>query len=104
MLQRFSLVTQVAVGTSVSASKTIEFRSFGAGQVFVPVGSAITVLTWYGSYDGITFLPIQDGNGNAVISTVSAGNCCLIPAACFACAFLRATDPTGGTINLSLKA
>jgi hypothetical protein len=111
MLQRSCPIATLYCGTSAAASLVgttgaagkVDFRNFSGGQVYVPAGSSITSLTWYGSHDGVTFLPVQDGAGNAVVSTVAAGYSCLIPASCFACAFLLAVGNAAGTINLSIK-
>ncbi len=103
-LQRF---TDTLSGFAVPASATgngFAFGSSSAGQVRIPSGSPITSLTWYsGDTRGGPWYPVQDGAGNGVTSTVAAGNSCLIPAACFACAFLLAVGNSAGTMNLDLK-
>ena len=108
MLLRFCTITNVRADTTVADSTSFDFRNFSGGMVFVPAGSGITVLTWYGSHDGITFLPIEDGSGTAVTSTFSssaaAAKACLIPAACFAAAFLKIKATTeDGLVDISLK-
>ena len=108
MFQRTCTIVTATADTAVAASTVIPFGNFAGGQVFVPTGSSITALTWYGSHDGTTFLPIEDGAGNAVTSIFSssaaAAKSCLIPAACFGCAFLKAVaSGAAGTIYLSLK-
>jgi hypothetical protein len=99
-----AIIPGVTVGTTAAASTGFNNKNFAGGMVYVPAGSSITSLAWYGSSDGILFYPIYDGAGNAVTSTVAASECCLIPAACFASAFLKAVDAAGGTISVSLKA
>lgn len=93
----------IAVDTTAAACDPIPFADYAGGQVYVPAGSSLTSLTWYGSGDNATFYPVQDGLGNAVTSTVAASMCCLIPAACFACLFLKAVGNAAGTIAISLK-
>ena len=93
----------VTVGTSADTSQSIPFQNSSGGQVHVYAGSSLTALTWYASVDGVLFLPVQDGQGNAVASIVSAGISCLIPASCFSCAFLKAVGNAAGSIDLALK-
>jgi hypothetical protein len=102
-MQRNTLITKVAVGTVVADSAKIPFGNHSGGQVYVPSGSTITTITWYGSHDGVTFTEIQDGSNNAIVSLISASLNCAIPAACFACAFLKAVGDAAGTIDISLK-
>ncbi|MCE5269643.1 MAG: hypothetical protein LLG00_17330 [Planctomycetaceae bacterium] len=110
MLQRLSLTTNlVVVGTAVEASKSIGFRSFAGGHVHLPTNqTGISKLSWYASWDDVTFFPVYDGAGNPVTTTIAAGTCCLIPAACFACAYLKAVAigaaDTGGAVVVTLKA
>ena len=105
MLQRYSALQRgVTIGTTPAASQSFDFRNFSAGMVHVPAGSALTTLTWYAACDvGEPFLPVQNGLGVAVTSTVSAGMACLIPAACFGAAILLAVGDAAGTVDLSLK-
>ena len=102
-LQRSTVVAGITVGTTVGDSMAIPYSNYAGGSVFIPSDSSITVLTWYGSYDGVTYLAVQDGFSNPVLSNVGASVCCLIPAACYAMRFVKATDPIGGVINVSLK-
>jgi hypothetical protein len=102
-LHRVCDILLVTIGTTVAGSSPISYTAYAGGQVFVPAGSSITTLVWYGSHDGVTYLAVQDGAGNAITSSIAASKNCLIPAACFACAFLKATGNEAGTINLSLK-
>jgi hypothetical protein len=103
-LQRYSdQFFTVPVTNSSATSAPIDFSSYAAGQVEVPAGSGLTLLTWYSSTDGKTFVPVQDGTGGAATSVVSASMSCLIPAACFACRYLMAVGNTSGNINLNCK-
>ena len=106
MLQRLcSIINEVAVDTTAAACDAIPFSNFAGGMVYVPAtaGASITGLTWYASHDGITYLAVYDGAGVAVTTTIAHSKCCLIPAACFGAAFLKAVGNAAGTIILSLK-
>jgi hypothetical protein len=103
-LQRNSSTNnEITVGTTVADSDAIQYQNYAGGQVFVPTGSSITSLTWYSSYDGITYTAIYDGGGTSVTTTIVAAENCPIPDECFACPFLKAIDAAGGTIVVSLK-
>ena len=96
--------TAQIVGFSVPASAAgtgLAFGSASAGQVRVPAGSSITSLTWY-SGDTISgpWYAIQ----TSAVSTIAASQSDLIPASCFACAFLLPVGNAAGTINIDLKA
>ena len=102
-IQRFCVTTEFTAPSS-AAGNGFNFGSSSAGQVRVPSGSSITSLTWYcGDTVGGPWYAVQDGSGNAVTSTIAAGNSCLIPAACFACHWLLPVGNAAGTINLDLK-
>ena len=96
-------------GFSVPASaagKGILFGSYSSGEVRVPSTSALVgPLTWY-SGDALygPWYPCQDGAGNAVTSTIAAGNACLIPVNCFGCKYILPVAATAGLINIDLKA
>jgi len=96
-------ISSVTVGTTSDASESVPFQDFAGGCVYVPAASSITVLTWYASYDDKTYFALQDGFGSAIATAVTAEKCCPIPEECFGCSFLKATDPVGGSIYVSLK-
>ena len=110
MFQRTCSPTAATIATTLAVATAIPFRNYSGGQVYLGSASAITGIAWHGSYDGVTFTPIYDGKGNAVTSTIAAGSAgenCLIPAACFACAFLKGigtfSSGTSEVVNMSLK-
>ena len=93
----------IAVDTTAAACDPIPFADYAGGQVYVPTGSSITSLAWYSSPDNATYTPVYDGLGNACSSTIAASENCPIPAACFACMFLKAVGNAAGIIAISLK-
>jgi hypothetical protein len=110
LISRESRTLQAQIGTS---APTVGFSlsNFAGGSVFFPA-SGITQLTWYGSIDGKTYVPVGDGAGNGVTTTPtevagSYASCPLIPAVCFALPFLACyasgAGDTGGVIGLGLK-
>jgi hypothetical protein len=103
MFERFYESASVTVGTAAASSTAFGYKEFSGGEVLVPVGSSITVLTWYGSDDGVTYYALVDGFGVAIQSIVTAGQGCPIPDECFSNAFLKATDPVGGAVKVSRK-
>ena len=84
-MSRNTVPTSVAVGTTEPTSDRIPYENHAGGQVYVPAGSSITLLTWYGSDDGKTFYALYDGAANAVKSSgLAATYSCPIPDECFA--------------------
>ena len=103
-MTRNTEVLKFTMGTAVANSTTIPFGNYAGGQVYVPAGSAITALAWYGSPNGETWTPVYDGAGSPATSIIAAGQNCLIPAACFASSSLRGVASGGaGTVFISLK-
>ena len=107
MLQRLCDQTALAVTNAIGTTQAIPFANFAGGMVQNPTGSVITALTWWASYNGVTYLALQDGAGSAITSTVAAAKCVPIPAACFGARFLKAVGTfsagTSDTIYLSRK-
>jgi hypothetical protein len=99
-----TVLSKIAVGTTVGASDSIPFADYAGGEVYIPAASSITTLTWWGSDDGVTYYAIQDGAGTAVQSIdLAASEACPIPDECFGCAYLRAVGNAAGTVKLTLK-
>lgn len=112
-------VNNVAVGTTLPASAEIELEGYGSGTVFIPVGSAITTLTWNGAQQAAdqpagpqgpanaqTYLPLYDATlagGLAQAQTVAAGHAVQIPPAVFGCAAVKIVGNAAGTVSISLK-
>jgi len=104
-MQRFTIPSvPTDIGATLAASEVIDLRSFGGGMVHILSGVGLTTLTWYSctTSDG-TFLPVQDGVGTAVTSTVAPSQACMIPAACFASAFLKAVGNVAAVADVTLK-
>jgi hypothetical protein len=94
----------VAVTNSEATTGKIGYHGCAGGEVYVPAGSALTLLTWYASWDDSgTFVAAQDGAGNAVTSTVAASVAVPIPAPLFGARCLKAVGNDTGTINVTLK-
>jgi len=98
--------TFAALGLTASLTTTpeIDTTEVAGGCVLVPSGSPLTTLTYYGARQpGATYGAIQDGSGNAVTSSVSAGNGYPIPDACFGYGSLKIVANAAGTVDLSFK-
>lgn len=106
--QRYSTsIDAVAVKDAVSGSDAISFADFETGRVHVPVGSALTTLTWHASLsrDG-AYLAARDGSNNPVTSTVTAGCSYAFPAALLGARFIKITGNVAGdgaVVGVTLK-
>jgi hypothetical protein len=109
-LQRFTDTSACTVPASTSlvgsgpytytTTPGINFGSSSAGQVRVPTGSSISSLTWYcGDSINGPWYPCN----SAPVTTISAGQSDLIPAACFGAHWLLPVGNAAGSINLDLK-
>lgn len=95
---------------SASTTARIPFGAAAGGVVIVTgVTSTPATLTWYviGSAEG-TLIPLQDGVGSAVTTTVASTNSYInaypIPDAAFGAQFIAAVTNAGSlTVTLSVK-
>ena len=95
----------VTVDTSVAICDEIPFYNDITGEIVVPTGSSITLITWHvAEKEGGTFVPAQTEAGVAVTQTVGAGKAYPIPAALMGAQVLKAQGNASGTIHVSTKA
>jgi len=110
-IERTSLQTQsLAITASSSTTARIPYRDHAGGMLIVTgvTSTPASVAWWVGSSAEATLVPLQDGAGNAVTTTISSSNSYLnaypIPDACFGAPFLAAVANTGSiTAILNLK-
>lgn len=98
-------VGAITIDASAAADSTaIEYGDVSGGTVLVPAGSSLTTLTWY-VYDDTAdaWYALQDGEGAAVTTTVSASVAVPIPDQCYGSVTIAATGNAGGTIYVNLK-
>ena len=103
-IDRFSSpMPGLVIGTTPAASTAINLQHLAGGTLECPTGSALTLLTWYSSIDGKTWRALQDGAGTAITTQVGSAVAVAIPVTCFGCAYITATDPVGGAVDVNLK-
>jgi hypothetical protein len=124
MANRISYFSRAILGVSITASSTttqeITFvRAGGPGYIFVPSGSNLTSLTFYGApwtltddegvgqSTGYTYLALYGPDllygiavGSALSITVAAGKAYPIPSVLFGCRGVKIVGNTTGTIDL----
>jgi hypothetical protein len=94
----------VTAHTTVADATQIEYESYAGGEVYIPTGSSLTLLTWHSSEKkDSTYIPAYDEDGVAVTQIVSAPGAYPIPTALFACAMLKIEGDAVGAVVLSLK-
>ena len=110
-IERLSGVTgSYTITNSTSSTARIPFGSSAGGVLIVTgVTSTPATLTWYviGSAEG-TLIPLQDGAGSAVTTTIASTNSYVnaypIPDAAFGAQFIAATANAGSlTAQFSVK-
>ena len=84
---------------SNATTPEIDVTNFAAGQVHVPTGSSITLLTYYAAPEkGGTYLPLQTAAGAAVTQTVAQTKAYDLPAQIAGCRFIRIVADAGGAV------
>ncbi len=118
---KFKPAAQLSLTTSLGTTPPIPMEGFAGGTIYIPSGSPITTLTWYGSprdsssqdpltpasntQPAPTFYPLHtnDSLDTAETLTVSAGNCYNLPADVFGFGALKITVNSAGQVELSMK-
>jgi hypothetical protein len=96
--------TSLALTTSLATTPAIDNSHSSGGGIGVPAGSPITSLTFYAAvWPGNSYNALQDGNGNAVVLTVAAGNAYPLPAACVGFGGLKIIPNAAGPVDVALK-
>lgn len=104
MISRQSwMLNTVAVDTALADAERIDMQESAGGTIFVPTGSSLTSLAFYGSHDGTTFLALYDSSNAAVTRTVAAARAYALPDECFGCRFLKLVGNADGVVNMSIK-
>ena len=114
-IQRETFDTAVALTTDSATTPTISFQKAVAGTVHIPVGSTITLLTWYSGYTApatsaaaeaaTVFTAAFDSAATplAVTQVVAAGQSYPIPVALAGSRFLRIKGNAAGTVYITWK-
>lgn len=94
----------LSLTTSTSTTALLTYKDFASGSILIPSGSAITTLTYnVCATDNGTFVPMQDGAGAAVTTTVAASSAYPIPVALNGAAFIKITVNSAGVVNYTVK-
>ena len=97
------VLTSVAITDDIATTAEINFRGFRKGVVYVPNGSSVTGLTWYGSAtEGGDFEAMHDGS-SAITSTVAADRAVPLPSGLEGVAYLKRVGNAAGTVKMSLQ-
>ena len=110
-IERLSITTgSYTLTTSTSSTARLPFVAHAGGVMIVTgVTSTPATLTWYVSTSNEgTLVPLQDGAGSAVTTTVASTNSYInaypIPDAAFGAQFIAATTNAGTlTVQFSVK-
>lgn len=111
---------KVALTTALATTPQHAMQEYVGGTVYIPAGSTITTLTFYGASnpssdgEGIpaantasgvaqSFYQLYNSSGSAQSLTVAAGNCYALPADIFGFGALKIVADAVGSVELSLK-
>lgn len=98
-----SSISVVADAEDIGDATAVDLRDYDGALIFIPSDSSITSLTWYASYDGITYSPLKDSSDEAVTQTVTAGSAIHIHPSCNVAPLLKAVGDAADTINVCIK-
>lgn len=99
----YSRNEEYSLNTAVSTTPEIQFGEAEYGTVYVPAGSSINSLAFYGAPEPSgTFLPLYVTT-TAQTLTVAAGRAYAFPDACKGCRSLKIVVNAAGTVDISVK-
>lgn len=95
---------EVALTTAENTSPIICYGGVRAGAVYVPNGSSVTTLTFWGSHDGVTFEAAYTNAGTpaAITLTVAADRATRLPEL-QGFKYIKAVSNAAGTVNFTLQ-
>jgi hypothetical protein len=115
----YRTLKKITLQTTLGATPEIPMGQWSSGSIYIPVGSPITTLTFFGAPraqadpDPDTPAPLPNppptyyalftGAGAAVTLTVAAGNCYTLPPDCNSLGALKITANVAGQVELVLK-
>jgi hypothetical protein len=96
------VIESLAVGTSLTASRSVSLRGYNGGLISVPAGSSITSIKYYISpTETGTYLPLYSG-GSQISTTVAAERVFALDSAIKGAAFLKLKGDATGSVDLHL--
>jgi len=105
----------IALTTLLATSPDIPMADFASGTIYIPTGSGIGTLTFYGARgvpgeslsNGLTYTPtytqMYDATNTVVSISVTAGRNYPIPDQAFGYGCMRIVVDVAGTVDISLK-
>lgn len=116
---QFKLISQLALTDTLGTTPDIPFEEFVGGTIYIPAGSPITTLTFFGSprqkgdndpvksaFDpdtALVYYALTNSIGVAVTLTVGAGKCYNLPTDIFGFGSMKITVNSNGVAELSKK-
>lgn len=96
-----------ALSNVLANTPAVPFTGYAGAVLLLPAAYASTSIEVYTSdSDTGTFVPLYSADGNQVTLTVGASRAVTLPAACYACRYLKlktSADDTSRTVTLSRK-
>lgn len=99
IMREWGVNSSLAMNTTVASGDTLDIRGFAGASILIPTG--VTSLAYYACDTATgTFLPLYDANGTQVTQTVVADRWYDMPAAIFACGFIRIVPNTNAVATV----
>jgi hypothetical protein len=96
-------IFNIAVGPTLGQCDPIYFAKAGVGGLIVPEGVSMSLIRWYGSFDGVNYYYINKEDGTNATTAIDPPQAAVIPAACSGFPYLKALGDQIGHIHVCLK-
>lgn len=103
VIQRHCVHQTLAIGTTAAASTAIDWSDSAGGTMEIPANETYVTLTFYSSYDGVTYLPVYDSANAALTRTVAHTRAYAIPDELFGSKWIKIVGNAAGAMKLTVK-
>ncbi len=92
----------IVVDTVLADSTSVSFSDIEptSAKLFIPTGSGLTLLTFHGSYDNASFVPLYTSANVAVTMAVAQTRTYDLPAQVRECLYWKAIGNVDGVVHL----
>lgn len=105
--RKADLLAEIALSNVLEDTPAIPFSAYAGAVLILPGSYASTSIQVYTAADDAdTFVPLFAADGNQVALTVGASRAVTLPAACYACRWIKlktSADDTSRPVTLSRK-
>lgn len=104
-MQKSKVITvNVVLLANLANATPIPLGEFDGAMIFVPeTADDLTLITWYASYDGSTYVPLNTSDNTPVTQAVADANAFHLHPSCNPAPWLKAVGNAAETIYVALK-